>query len=72
MPDGNYCHEILFIFKAKTAQELLNELHHTSASKRLDALKQLSYLSQDITLAQEFINKKGLYIIIEMVETSAV
>merc|ERR1712045_521825 len=53
---------------AKTAQELLEALDKPGGTQRLDALKQLSFLSQDITLAQEFISKMGLQHIIRLIE----
>jgi len=53
---------------AKTASQLLELLKSASKAQCLEALKRLSTMSQDITLAQEFINKKGLFLIVEMLE----
>ncbi len=57
--------------QAKTAQEILDRLKSGSADEKKPALTQLSKLSVDNTFAQEFINKKGLHLIISMVESGS-
>lgn len=56
---------------AKTAQEILERLQKGNAMEKHTVLKQLAELSVDNTFAQEFINKKGLHLLISQVESNA-
>ncbi len=62
-------HCTLLPIKAKTAQEILGKLQSGTTAERSDSLRRLAELSVDYTFAQEFINKKGLHMLIEMVES---
>ncbi|KAK2191325.1 hypothetical protein NP493_54g03013 [Ridgeia piscesae] len=53
---------------AKTAEQILYRLQNGSQEEKGLALKQLTELAIDSTFAQEFINKKGLQLIINMIE----
>ncbi|CAH1782758.1 unnamed protein product [Owenia fusiformis] len=52
----------------KTAQQILDHLNGGTHEEKLSALRQLTELSPDNTFAQEFISKKGLVLVINMVE----
>ena len=57
------------LLQAKTAQEILSKLQSGTTVERCDSLRRLAELSVDYTFAQEFINKKGLYRLIDMIES---
>lgn len=52
----------------KAAQDITDKLKGGTLEKQVDSLKNLAQLSGDITFAQEFMNKNGLQIIIQIVE----
>ena len=54
--------------QAKTAQGILDRLQDGSTDHQIEALQSLSEFSNDVTVAQDFIDKGGLQIIIKMVE----
>ena len=58
-----------FLFQAKTAQEILSKLQTGTTTERSESLRRLAELSVDYTFAQEFINKKGLHLLIDMIES---
>ena len=51
------------------AQTTLDQLDNGSEVEQLGALKQLSELSIDASFAQEFINRKGLVLIVGMIQS---
>ncbi|EZA47095.1 engulfment and cell motility protein 1 [Ooceraea biroi] len=53
---------------SKTASDILAKLNNGSMEKKVAALQKLITLSADMTFALEFINKKGLALIISQVE----
>ena len=57
------------LFQAKTAQEILSKLQTGTTAERSESLRRLAELSVDYTFAQEFINKKGLHLLIDMIES---
>lgn len=57
--------------QAKTAQQILEKIQNGSAIEKHAMLKQLSELAMDNTFAQEFINKKGLQLLIGQVESNS-
>lgn len=52
---------------SKTANDILAKLNNGTTEEKVAALKKLSTLSIDMTFALEFINKKGLALIISQV-----
>lgn len=54
---------------AKTVQDILSKINTGSESDQVSALSKLSTSSSDLTFAFEFINKKGLSLIINNIET---
>ncbi|KAF9423108.1 hypothetical protein HW555_001412 [Spodoptera exigua] len=53
---------------AKTVQDILGKINNGSEADQVAALSKLSVLSSDLTFALEFINKKGLTLIINNIE----
>ncbi|XP_022814334.1 engulfment and cell motility protein 1 [Spodoptera litura] len=53
---------------AKTVQDILGKINNGSETDQVAALSKLSVLSSDLTFALEFINKKGLTLIISNIE----
>ncbi|PZC80950.1 engulfment and cell motility protein 1 [Helicoverpa armigera] len=53
---------------AKTVQDILGKINNASEVDQIAALTKLSVLSSDLTFALEFINKKGLTLIINNIE----
>ncbi|KAF9798460.1 hypothetical protein SFRURICE_012488 [Spodoptera frugiperda] len=53
---------------AKTVQDILGKINNGSEVDQVAALSKLSVLSSDLTFALEFINKKGLTLIINNIE----
>lgn len=53
---------------AKTVQDILGKINNGSEVDQVAALSELSVLSSDLTFALEFINKKGLTLIINNIE----
>ncbi|KAG6449390.1 hypothetical protein O3G_MSEX006026 [Manduca sexta] len=53
---------------AKTVQDILTKINTGLESEQVTALKKLSTLSSDLTFALEFINKKGLSLIINNIQ----
>ncbi|XP_032665992.1 engulfment and cell motility protein 1 isoform X2 [Odontomachus brunneus] len=53
---------------SKTANDILTKLNNGAMEEKVIALQKLSKLSTDMTFAFEFINKKGLALIISQVE----
>lgn len=56
---------------SKTASDILAKLNNGTAEEKVTALQKLSMLSIDMTFALEFINKKGLALIISQVSKSS-
>lgn len=54
---------------AKTVQDILAKINTGTEAEQIAALMKLSTVSSDITFALEFINKKGLSLIINNIET---
>ncbi|XP_041988151.1 engulfment and cell motility protein 1 [Aricia agestis] len=54
---------------AKTVQDILAKINTGSDIEQMMALEKLSKVSSDLTFALEFINKKGLSLIINNIET---
>ncbi|XP_020298453.1 engulfment and cell motility protein 1 [Pseudomyrmex gracilis] len=54
---------------SKTASDILAKLNNGTIEEKTTALEKLSILSTDMTFALEFINKKGLALIISQVES---
>ncbi|KAL0831559.1 hypothetical protein ABMA28_002348 [Loxostege sticticalis] len=54
---------------AKTVQDILAKINKGTDAEQTAALTKLSTLSSDLTFALEFINKKGLSLIINNIET---
>lgn len=54
---------------AKTVQDILQKINAGNSDEKLVALEKLAKLSADITFALEFINKKGLSLIINCIES---
>ncbi|XP_047507479.1 engulfment and cell motility protein 1 [Pieris napi] len=54
---------------AKTVQDILTKINTGTDSEQTQALTKLSTVSSDLTFALEFINKKGLSLIISNIET---
>ncbi|XP_011551614.2 engulfment and cell motility protein 1 [Plutella xylostella] len=54
---------------ARTVQEILGKINSGTEVEKLAALEKLSILSSDLTFALEFINKKGLSLIIQNIES---
>ncbi|CAK1540722.1 unnamed protein product [Leptosia nina] len=54
---------------AKTVQDILSKINTGTESEQTQALIKLSAVSSDLTFALEFINKKGLSLIISNIET---
>ncbi|XP_013183103.2 engulfment and cell motility protein 1 [Amyelois transitella] len=54
---------------ARTVQDILAKIKNGSESEQEAALSKLATLSSDLTFALEFINKKGLSLIINTIET---
>lgn len=52
---------------SKTANDILAKLNNGTMEEKVVALQKLSKLSRDMTFALEFINKKGLALIISQV-----
>lgn len=52
---------------SKTANDILAKLNNGTTEEKVAALQKLSTLSIDMTFALEFINKKGLALIISQV-----
>ncbi|XP_013149226.1 PREDICTED: engulfment and cell motility protein 1 [Papilio polytes] len=55
---------------AKTVQDILAKINSGNENDQTTALSKLSTLSSDLTFALEFINKKGLTLIIHNIESS--
>lgn len=53
---------------ARTVQDILTKINSGSETDQITALTKLSVLSSDLTFALEFINKKGLTLIINNIE----
>ncbi|XP_072939230.1 engulfment and cell motility protein 1 [Epargyreus clarus] len=54
---------------AKTVQDILAKINNGSEQEQTEALCKLSTVSSDLTFALEFINKKGLSLIINNIES---
>uniref|UniRef100_A0A8D0GX53 ELMO domain-containing protein n=1 Tax=Sphenodon punctatus TaxID=8508 RepID=A0A8D0GX53_SPHPU len=54
---------------AQTAQQLHERIQSSSMDAKLEALKDLSSFSRDVTFAQEFINLDGISLLTQMVES---
>lgn len=54
---------------AKTVQDILSKINTGSETEQISALTKLSTSSSDLTFAFEFINKKGLSLIINNIES---
>lgn len=70
-----FCDKIIttyeYALQVKAAQNIVEILENGPDAKRTDALRSLSDLSEDIKFATNFVNKKGVPILIKLIQAGS-